>query len=72
MEEVEMEEKPYIINSPSFSGAVAALVEQFKAQNPEIGEFSCVCHDGTTVAIKIEAKRPKVRRAGRAGGARAS
>jgi hypothetical protein len=57
------DEKPYVVNSPTFTGAIAALVAQFKARNyPGVGEFSCVCHDGTTVAIKIEAKKPRAKK----------
>lgn len=54
----------YRIDEDNFTAAVARLVEQFKAENPSVGEFACTCHDGTTVAIKVEAKKPRTKKGG--------
>lgn len=51
--------KTYHIDTDNFSAAIAALVLQFKTENPSIGSFDCTCLDGTTVKIKIEAKKVK-------------
>jgi hypothetical protein len=47
-----MSEK-YNIDTHLFTAAVASLVQQFRTQNPGLGEFRCTCHDGTKVTIKV-------------------
>lgn len=51
-----MSDERYVIDVDGFTAAVARLVQQFRIQNPGIGEFKCTCLDGTKVTIKVGKK----------------
>lgn len=52
----------YMINTNSATAAIAELVKAFVAQNPGVGQFSCTCHDGTKVVIKLKSEYSRPRR----------
>lgn len=43
----------YEISTDNFTAAIAKLVAEFRKEDPSIGRFEAVCHDGTKVTIRM-------------------
>lgn len=43
----------YDINAARLTEAIAKLVAQLKSENPGLGKFEAVCHDGSKVTIRL-------------------